>query len=138
MALRTDYQDYVPNAAGKKYVIADAGDGLSTITDATTYDSVGDTFNAGVINATNAQVNKNTLNERTATLSQNGWSGNMQTVSVIGVTENSIVFVSAATESLETYSDAGIYCSDQGAGTLTFVCSDVPSADVDVNIVFAG
>jgi len=58
MALREDYQDYVPNAAGKKYVISDVGAGQSTITDATVYDQVGDTFNAGVINATNAQVNK--------------------------------------------------------------------------------
>lgn len=57
MALREDYQDYIPNAAGKKYVISDAGAGQSIISDATVYDQMGDVFNAGVINATNIQVN---------------------------------------------------------------------------------
>ena len=57
MALRENYQDYIPNAAGKRYVISDAGDGQSVITDATVYDQIGDPFSAGVINATNIQVN---------------------------------------------------------------------------------
>lgn len=138
MALRTDYQDYVPNAAGKKYVISDAGGGLSTITDATTYDSVGDTFNAGVINATNAQVNKNTLNQRSVTLSASGWSSNKQTVSVTGMTASSNVFVSPSPASFVAYGEAGIYCSAQASGSLTFTCTDKPSAALTVNIVFAG
>ncbi len=72
---------------------------------------------------------------RTATLSTGGWSSNKQTVSVTGVTANSILTVTYAPASHDAWLDAGVYCSVQGAGTLTFTCESVPSAALTANIV---
>ena len=57
MALKTDYQDYIPPATGKRYIITEDVQGYSTIQDATEYTQEGDTFGAGDINTTNAAVN---------------------------------------------------------------------------------
>ena len=72
---------------------------------------------------------------RTATLTVAGWSGTTQTVSVTGVTANSILTVTYAPASHDAWLDAGVYCSAQGAGTLTFTCESVPSAALTANIV---
>ena len=72
---------------------------------------------------------------RTATLTVAGWSGTTQTVSVTGVTADSILTVTYAPASHDAWLDAGVYCSAQGAGTLTFTCESVPSAALTANIV---
>lgn len=72
---------------------------------------------------------------RTAALTIAGWSDNTQTVSVTGVTANSILTVTYAPASHDAWLDAGVYCSAQGAGTLTFTCESVPSAALTANIV---
>lgn len=72
---------------------------------------------------------------RTATLTVAGWSSNKQTISVTGVTANSILTVTYAPASHDAWLDAGVYCSAQGAGTLTFTCESVPSAALTANIV---
>lgn len=72
---------------------------------------------------------------RTATLTVAGWSNNTQTVSVAGVTANSILTVTYAPASHDAWLDAGVYCSVQGAGTLTFACDTVPTAALTANIV---
>lgn len=74
----------------------------------------------------------------TAILPISGWTNNTQTVAVPGVKANSNVIVSAAPESFTAYGEAGIYCSAQDAGQLTFVCTDTPSANITVNIVIVG
>lgn len=72
----------------------------------------------------------------TVTLSANAWSGNSQTINVSNVTVNSLVTVVPAptAQNRTTYLESGVYCSAQGAGTLTFVCEDVPSVNLNVNI----
>ena len=72
---------------------------------------------------------------QTATLTVAGWSGTTQTVSVTGVTADSILTVTYAPASHDVWLDAGVYCSAQGAGTLTFTCESVPSAALTANIV---
>lgn len=69
----------------------------------------------------------------TATLTVAGWSSNMQTVNVTGVTSSNSVIVSAAPSSISDYSSAGVYCSAQGSGTLTFTCSSTPTSEITVN-----
>ncbi len=81
------------------------------------------------------QVNTNIPQGVTATLTVAGWSGTTQTVSVTGVTANSILTVTYAPASHDAWLDAGVYCSAQGAGTLTFTCESVPSAALTANIV---
>lgn len=72
---------------------------------------------------------------RTATLTVAGWSNKAQSVSVAGVTANSILTVTYAPASRAAWIDADVYCSAQGAGTLTFTCDTVPTQALSVNIV---
>ena len=72
----------------------------------------------------------------TVTLSANAWSGNSQTINLANVATNSLVTVAPVptAQNRTAYLEAGVYCSAQGAGTLTFVCEDVPSVNLNVNI----
>lgn len=76
-----------------------------------------------------------TKTEKTAVLSASGWSSLKQTVSVEGVTADNTVIVTPAPASYTACLEAGVYCSGQGAGTLTFTCSTAPSASVTCNIL---
>lgn len=71
----------------------------------------------------------------TATLAAADWSSNTQTVSVTGMTADGVVFVNPTPANQSAYTDAGILCTAQAAGSLTFTCDTVPSADIDVNVV---
>lgn len=71
----------------------------------------------------------------TVTLPAAGWAENGQTVNVEGVTAGNTILVGYSPDSFESYSDAGIRCTGQGEGTLTFVCESTPDADVNVNVV---
>lgn len=72
---------------------------------------------------------------QTATLTTAGWSNNSQTVNVSGVTASNTVIVSAAPSSTPDYASAGVYCSAQGSGTLTFTCAATPPSALTVNVV---
>lgn len=71
----------------------------------------------------------------TITLTAAGWSSNTQTVSVTGMTATGVVLVSPAPADQSAYTSAGILCTAQAAGTLTFTCDTVPSGDLSVNVV---
>lgn len=70
-----------------------------------------------------------------ATLTTANWSSNTQTVNVAGVTASNAVIVSAAPTSYLSYGEFGVYCSAQGAGTLTFTCDSTPDVDLIVNVL---
>jgi len=75
----------------------------------------------------------------TATLTVAGWSNNTQTVSVSAVTATSDIIIAAAPASISDYAAAGIYCSAQAAGSLTFACSTAPTNAITVNLmIFEG
>ena len=107
--------------AGTDYVAPVVGKGLST-NDYTTEEKT-------KLEGLSAPV------ARTATLTVAGWSETTQTVSVTGVTADSILTVTYAPASHDAWLDAGVYCSAQGAGTLTFTCESVPSAALTANVV---
>ena len=69
------------------------------------------------------------------TLAVADWSNNTQTVNVTGVTATNVVFVSPAPASAADYASAGIVCTAQGNGTLSFSCTTVPSNAITVNVV---
>lgn len=71
----------------------------------------------------------------TATLAVADWSSNTQTVSVTGMTANGVVLVSPTPANQSAYTSAGILCTSQAAGSLTFTCDTVPSADITVTVV---
>lgn len=97
--------------------IANGGTGATTAADART--------NLGAVNMVNAVV----------TLSASSWSSSTQTVAVSGVTSSNTIIPSPAPESHEAYGDAGVYCSAQASDSLTFTCTDTPSADLTVNVL---
>ena len=74
----------------------------------------------------------------TATLTVAGWSSNAQTVTVSGVTASNTVFVSADAASMSAYGAAGVKCTAQAAGKLTFTCDSVPEAALTVNVTILG
>lgn len=74
----------------------------------------------------------------TATLTAAGWSNKTQTVTVEGVTASNTILVAPASDSQEVWGKAGIVCTAQSAGSLTFTCKSVPSAAVTANIVILG
>lgn len=72
----------------------------------------------------------------TATIGTVAWgAGKTATVNVDGVETNSLVFVAPAPSSYTAYTNAGIYCSTQGDGTLTFTCTTLPTNSITVNVV---
>ena len=88
--------------------------------------------------ATPADVNAAKPVLRTATLTTSGWNSNTQTVTVSGVVADpdaQLIYVSPANkDSATAWGEAGVFCSAQGANSLTFVCDSVPSANISVNI----
>ena len=74
------------------------------------------------------------------TLPASGWNANAktQTVSVAGVTATANCIITAAPDSYMAYAEAGVRCTAQGAGTLTFACETVPTADVAANVLILG
>lgn len=74
----------------------------------------------------------------TATLATGSWASSAQTVSVSGVTANNTVIVAPAPASVDVYSAAGIKCTAQAAGKLTFTCKKTPTAAVTVNVIVLG
>lgn len=71
----------------------------------------------------------------TATLAVADWSSNTQTVSVTGMTATAVVLIAPAPASQADYTDAGIVCTAQAAGTLTFTCDTTPTNAIVVNVV---
>ena len=74
------------------------------------------------------------------TLRASGWNANAktQTVSVSVVTATANCIITAAPDSYMAYAKAGVRCTAQGAGTLTFACETVPTADVAANVLILG
>ena len=74
------------------------------------------------------------------TLRASGWNANAktQTVSVAGVTATSNLIITAAPDSYMAYAEAGVRCTAQGAGTLTFACETVPTDNVAANVLILG
>ena len=76
-----------------------------------------------------------TYTAATATLTASGWRDNKQSVSVSGVTATNLVVVAPAPDSHTDYAEAGIRCTAQDAGSLTFACDAEPDTAIVVNIV---
>lgn len=77
---------------------------------------------------------QNKITTTTVLLTTTGWNNLAQTVSVTGMTADSIVWVSPQPADFIAYGKAGVYASAQGTGTITFRCNAVPSTNVTVNL----
>ena len=90
-------------------------------------------------NSTLSNIGNYVISAATVTLVPIGWmDDNNQIQAVTGVTATNNVIVSPDPASQEDYSAAGIYCSSQGSGVLTFTCGTAPVNDIDVNVLIIG
>lgn len=116
---------------------------IGNYNDADTINSDANTFKVGNANGNYEMMSADgtiptarlTKVNTTITLASANWSSNSQTVSVTGITATGIVFVSPDPTDQSAYTSAGIICSAQGSGTLSFTCDTTPSADIDVVVV---
>ena len=74
-------------------------------------------------------------NAQIGVLTSSKWNDLSQTIEVSGVTEVNTIISAPAPDSCDAYIEAGIYCSSQSLGTLTFKCSYIPDEDLNVNIL---
>lgn len=74
-------------------------------------------------------------NSVSVSLGASKWSNNQQTENVSIITANSTLVVTPAPESHTAYGEAGVYCSAQGDGTLTFTCTVTPKDNLTVNVL---
>lgn len=70
----------------------------------------------------------------TVTIAVSDWSSLTAIKNVDAVTQASVIFCSADPSCEIVASEAHVYCSAQGDGTLTFSCVGVPESDVVMNI----
>lgn len=75
------------------------------------------------------------VSSTTVTLAAADWADSAQTVDVADVTADSIVIVSPIPADQSDYTDAGILCTAQADGELTFTCDTTPTNDIDVSVV---
>ena len=126
---------------------AASGGGVLSVNGKTPNDSGTVTLVAGDINTSSGDSVETALNNKagkstgvSVTLSSSGWDSDTktQTVSVAGVTATANLIITAAPDSYMAYAEAGVRCTAQGAGTLTFACETVPTADVAANVLILG
>ena len=102
---------------------------------------ISDTVQAALVEV-NEKVKAGALILRSATLTTSGWSGNSQTVTVNGVvadtTAQAIDISPEDKNSAETWAEAGVWCTSQGANSLTFTCESTPSAAINLSIKIQG
>ena len=75
---------------------------------------------------------------KTAALTVAGWTDKAQTVSVDGVTANGNIIVTPAPRSYVKWGECMVRATEQGNGTITFACEDVPDAELTANILIVG
>lgn len=120
------YTDVDETLSGAKVLATFKTDAIGSVTEVTTRDmTLSDIGAAG------------SIIDNTGTLSSSAWSNNSQTINVVGVTATNRIIVSpsATLNNIALYADAGIICSAQGNGTLTFVCVRQPISNISINIL---
>lgn len=86
-------------------------------------------------------VAANLHTEQSVTIAVSDWSNKTCTKSVTGVTANNTIIVAPAPASFTNYCEAQIRATAQGVGSsgngVTFVCEDVPTTSITINILIA-
>jgi hypothetical protein len=72
------------------------------------------------------------------TLVLSRWEGNVTTVDVVGMTENTHVIITPHPDSVLVWAECMVRATAQGEGYLTFACEDVPEGEVKANILIVG
>lgn len=87
-------------------------------------------------NRTVNYINKWSPRTALVKLTKAGWSNNSQTVSVNGITEDSVIFVAPepSASNFTEYTEQEVRCTAQGTNQLTFECVTTPTIDLEVNV----
>lgn len=117
------------------WIVQFTGTTDSTYTHGHLYECVTDGIEPVTYSWTEVQLGGSGSTSATATLAVADWSGNSQTVNVTEVTASNNVIVAPAPASQTDYTNAGVKCTAQGAGTLTFTCDTVPTSALTVNVL---
>lgn len=83
------------------------------------------TNDSSFVAATDAQI----------VINSSDWSNMEYTANVSVATASNIVIIAPSPECQENYSEAGVKCVEQGAGTLKFTCTTVPTTNLTINVV---
>ena len=150
MSLRTDYVNAELNTevnANTKYEMTENQDGSVSFTDVSVYSVTGDTFGAGDLNATNAEINK-LETQNTLSLASGSWSSSApytQTVNLARITSSDKPIISMGTPS--TISSANYKAMKKAYGyidrvvsnngSLTFYCYN-KKPTVQINVLVKG
>ena len=95
----------------------------------------GEIITADKLNHMEDGIDSSVSSELQVILLKSDWNNNSQTVSALGVTANNSVIVAPYPEDHVPYNSHGIYCLEQSAGALTFVCTSIPDTDIRVNVL---
>jgi len=93
------------------------------------------TANDGVISAVGGGGGGVSYATQAVRIPASAWSGTTATVNASAATATNDVIVAPAPESVSAWASAGIYCSAQGDGTLTFTCTTAPTEAVTANVM---
>lgn len=127
MSLRTDYVNAELNTevnANTKYEMTENQDGSVSFTDVSVYSVTGDTFGAGDLNATNAEINKLETQD-ILSLNAGSWSSSApytQTVNLARITSSDKPIISMGTPS--TISSANYKAMKKAYGYIDRVVSN--------------
>jgi hypothetical protein len=88
-----------------------------------------DKIDTAIFNATSSIL--------TGTLSSNKWSGNTQTIQVVGLETTGYVYLTfPSSNNFEAYAKAGIYPNNVTiTNSITFNCAKTPTTNIVVNII---
>lgn len=119
-------------ASGDKLIIND--ESASKVTNGPSFGTSTTTFlaNNGTWQTPAGGVSMSTA---TATIPTSGWSSDSITVNVTGVTASNNVIVAPAPADTSAWASAGIVCTAQGSGTLTFTRTSANSAALTANVL---
>ena len=104
-----------------------------------TWDGKQNKLTPGTDYATPEQVNALKVKAHKVSLTVAGWNSStkQQTVAVADVVADEtaqLILPMPAAASMTAYNDAGIQCTAQAAGKLTFTADTVPTANIDVYV----
>jgi hypothetical protein len=99
--------------------------------------AAGKTFHlaSGALATGTASGGSVTYTTQAVSIPASAWSGTTATVSASAVNASSDVIIAPAPASIAAWAAAGVYCSAQGAGTLTFTCTTAPTVALTANVM---
>ena len=129
--LRLNDTDYIINLETSTVTLSKGIDVIGTPIECVVYKSVdGSKAETVIQQVEELQQTKADKQVSRVTLLATGWTDKKQVLNVSGVLPNSILIVDTG--------NGGIRATEQGTGTVTFTCDDIPAENINVRIINLG